>query len=86
MNWKLQNKLEKIVDKNVKEIPYEGKEIDKSAIIEGIDELYTGLMKGLITHLSSNYTWDNKGYKDKEEKYHSREELIEDFYNKVKWL
>lgn len=84
-NSKLSERWRKIVDKAVKEIPYEGKEIDKEAIVEGINEFYLSLMKGLITHLSSNFVWDNKGYSRKG-KYFSREQVINDFLSKLKWL
>ena len=41
MDWELKNKIEKIVESNCKEIPYEGTEVDKSGIVEAICELIT---------------------------------------------
>lgn len=81
MNWRVENKIDKAFDKYVVEIPYEGKEIDKQSIKDVIDELYTGLMKGLITHMK-NYELTTNGWQNKEFGYiNSREEIIEEFLN-----
>ncbi len=38
-NWELQNKIDKIVSSNIKEIPYEGTQVNTYGIKEGIMEL-----------------------------------------------
>ena len=35
-DWWLRDKLKSIVDRNVKSIPYEGDEVDKDGIVDGI--------------------------------------------------
>lgn len=43
VNWKIRDQIEKILDSNIKEIPYEGKEVDKQEIVESICELIRNL-------------------------------------------
>lgn len=37
--WEISSKIDKILDSNIREIPWEGKEIDKYSIKESILEL-----------------------------------------------
>ena len=83
MSYKLQRKLENIVNKHCKEIPYEGTEINKSGIENNIEELIKGLLKGYGTYCLQNYTITEHGWMDKEFKnIHARENIVEDFLHK----
>ncbi len=46
----LEDKLRKIIDKNVVEIPYEGKEIGKEDIVVEIMQLLTNKEYSLLRH------------------------------------
>lgn len=65
------------IRKNIKEIPYEGQEVD----INGIEYFIEGLLKGMIT-FSHDYEKTDKGYK-KGDKYYSREEIIKLFLSQL---
>ena len=67
------------IKKNIKEIPYEGQEID----IDGIESLITSLLKGFLT-FSKQYELTTKGYL-KDSKYYSRQDIIDKFYYEL-WL
>lgn len=79
-NWQLTNKIDKIFDENIKEIPYEGTSVNSSSIKNSIIDLYEGIMKGLITYVMKTYTLTGKGYLHNEYKHiDSKEEIIENF-------
>lgn len=50
--WELRSKIEKIVESNVKEIPYEGTEVNKYGIIEEFMELIPTIPYGLIEKIN----------------------------------
>lgn len=62
--------LDKLINKNIKSIPYEGLDINK----EGLIEDFKNVMKGFLT-FSKTYELTNKGYL-KNGIYYSREEVI----------
>ena len=45
--WELQDEIEKIVEANVKEVPYEGTQVDKLGLRQEILELMYDLHPGL---------------------------------------
>lgn len=49
-DWLFKDKIKRIIDKNVKTIPYEGDEVDKHAIIEEIVELLTSKEYSVLNH------------------------------------
>ena len=67
------SRLRDLIQKSIKEVPYEGKEVD----IDGIKILIEGLLKGILTE-SKKYELTNKGY-FKDDKYFSRQEVINKF-------
>lgn len=67
--------LNKLITKNIKEIPYEGLDIDKESLIED----FKNVMKGFLT-FSKTYELTIKGYL-KNNKYYSREEVIIHYLN-----
>ena len=82
MNWNLQSKIEKILDTNIKEIPYEGKDVNKRAIMDSVCELTENLSIGFITWCFTNkVTRDTNGYLF-EDKYWARRDLFNEFINR----
>lgn len=49
-SWLFRDKLESILRKNIKEIPYEGTEVDRQAIIDDICELLSSKEYSLLKH------------------------------------
>lgn len=49
-HWWFKEKLRKIVNDNVKTIPYEGDEVDKNGIVEGIITLLKSKEFSLLEH------------------------------------
>lgn len=51
VDWKLRDRIEKIIDSNCREIPYEGTEVNKSSIKEEfinlLEELEEPVMVGI---------------------------------------
>ncbi len=45
--WRLDSAVEKIIDRNIKEIPWEGTEVNRYAIKEEILEMFEELKKAL---------------------------------------
>lgn len=43
--WEMGNRVEKIIDKNCKEIPWEGTDVDKTQLKEDILELIESIKK-----------------------------------------
>lgn len=69
MNWKLSDRIEKIIDANVKEIPFEGKDVNKSDMKDSLGTLIEDTSIGFLTWLFANkvthevakgYFFDNK--------------------------
>lgn len=52
-NWEFRNKVEKIINDNVKSFPYEGDEINRSGIVEDIIELLSSKEYSLLKHTKS---------------------------------
>jgi hypothetical protein len=56
--WKLEKRIEKIIDSNCKEIPWEGDEVDKTQLkydlLNLIDEIQTDKLKEGIIELMRN--------------------------------
>lgn len=67
------------IKKNIKEIPYEGQEVD----IDGIESLINSLLKGFLT-FSKQYELTPKGY-FKNNKQYSRQDIVDKFYQDI-WL
>jgi len=44
-HWEIRDKIEKIVDENIKEIPYEGTSIEKADLIDDLIELIEEIIK-----------------------------------------
>ena len=72
------SRLRDLIAKNIKEIPFEGTEIN----VDGIEILIKGLLKGMIPY-SKQFEQTPKGYKF-ENKWYSREEIVNKFlYEKL---
>ena len=67
------------INKHVKEIPWEGAKVD----VDGIESLIKDLLKGFLT-FSKQYESKEKGY-FKDGKYHSRQDIVDAFINKLYW-
>lgn len=67
--------LDKLIEKNIESISYEGLDINK----EGLIEDFKNVMKGFLT-FSKTYELTNKGYL-KNSIYYSREEVINHYLN-----
>lgn len=72
------NTLEKLIEKNLISIPFEGKELD----ISGMKDTIKDLLKGMIT-FSQSFTKTDKGY-FKNGKYYSRDEIVNLFIESIK--
>lgn len=72
------NNLRNLIQKNIKEIPYEGKEIN----VDGIEVLIEGLLKGMIPE-SQKYKLTKRGY-FRDGKNFSRHEIVERFLSNLK--
>ncbi len=70
--------MDKLLNKHIKEIPYEGTEVD----IEGLKDTIKDLLKGMITY-SANYTPTTRGYY-KDGKHYSRDEIVNNFLILIK--
>lgn len=71
--------LQKLIDKNIKNIPFEGEEIDR----EGMEETIKSLLKGMITFAKDFKNMPQGYFRDfeKDGKYYSREEIVNMFLN-----
>ena len=79
MSYKLNNKIEKIVDKYCKEIPYEGMTVDKYGIQESMSQLTEDIAIGFLTWCSSNNVKQtSKGYSYNDNMW-SRRDLFNEF-------
>jgi len=67
------------INKHVKEIPWEGAEVD----VDGIESLIKALLKGFLT-FSKQYEFTGKGY-FKDGKGYSRQDIVDAFINKLYW-
>lgn len=65
--------IKELISKNIKEIPYEGLNIDK----DGIENLIENLLKGMVS-FSHKFVKTSKGY-SKEGTYYSKEEIVQMF-------
>lgn len=49
-DWRFWDKVKQIIDKNCKEEPYEGTEVNKNGIVEELKELLTSKEYSLLHH------------------------------------
>lgn len=67
------SKLEKHIQKHIKQIPYEGEEVD----VEGLESKIEDLLKGMV-NFAHKFEKTSKGYK-KDGQHYSREEIVQLF-------
>jgi hypothetical protein len=48
-NWEIEKKIDKILNDNIKEIPFEGTDVDKASIKEELLELIKSLIHKTVT-------------------------------------
>ena len=67
------SKLQKYIQKHIKNIPYEGQEID----VDGLDDKIQDILKGMV-NFAHKFEKTPKGYK-KDGQFYSREEIVQLF-------
>ena len=70
--------LRNAIVKHVKEIPYEGTEVD----IDGIETLIENILKGFVTHCHK-FNKTNNGY-ILDKTYYTREDIVRMYINSLK--